>query len=81
MITLPAEHAQRAPQGQIHFYRPSAAGLDRRINLELNRDGTQIINTKEFQPGLWKVRVSWSVENQDYFIERQLTNSATIPAA
>jgi nitrogen fixation protein FixH len=69
-LSLPPEHTQAKPSGQIHLYRPSAAALDRQVRLDLNASGIQMIDAGSFRPGLWKVRVSWIVANREYFIDQ-----------
>jgi hypothetical protein len=58
--------------GQIQFYRPSAAGLDRRSRLETNSEGIQYVDVSSFQRGLWKVRISWTVGKTDYFLDQSI---------
>jgi|ERR1051325_5058184 nitrogen fixation protein FixH len=71
-IALPAAQARHAILGHIQLYRPSAAGLDRQIQLELNGNGVQSVSTEDLRPGLWKVRVAWTVEGQEFFLDQQV---------
>ena len=71
-ISLPTEKPSRGISGRIQLYRPSAAGLDRELPLELNEQGVQSVDVSALRPGLWKVRVSWTAENQDYFIDQKV---------
>lgn len=71
-IALPAEHALGKAQGRIHLYRPSAAGLDHQFELAPNASGVQTLEAKDLRPGLWKVRVSWSVAAQEYLIDEKI---------
>jgi hypothetical protein len=64
-VALPQTAAQR-PVGQIHFYRPASARLDRRLPLNLNEAGKQTVDTRPFAAGLWRVRIRWSVDGQEY---------------
>jgi hypothetical protein len=74
-ISLPAEQARRAA-GQIQLYRPSAAGLDQELKLEPGPDGVQTLEAKDLLPGPWKVRVSWTVEGQEYLIDQKIVITA-----
>ena len=69
VITLPAVQT-RGARGSIHLYRPSDARLDRELSLALNGEGIQRLDAKGLRDGLWKVRVNWSVDGQDYFIDQ-----------
>jgi hypothetical protein len=69
VVSLPANLTQGAT-GRVHFYRPSDARLDRELPLALNADGVQRFDAKELAAGLWKVRVLWSVEGKEYFLDQ-----------
>lgn len=71
-IALPPEQARHAVRGRIQLYRPSESGLDRQLELRPDRGGVQSIDASALTPGLWKVRVSWTVDRQDYFAEQKL---------
>lgn len=71
-IALPAEQVRQTVIGRIQLYRPSAAGLDRQFQLELDPNGVQSLATEELLPGLWKVRVSWTAGNQEFFIDQKV---------
>jgi len=72
LIALPLEHAGHLSQGRIQLYRPSAAGLDRRVLLELDSQGRQKVDVSALPPGLWKVRVQWMVGHEDYLLDQSL---------
>ncbi len=69
-IRLPMEHALQALAGRIHLYRPSDAKLDRELKLAPNDNGTQQIDTTGLQPGLWKVRVQWTANGEEFYFDR-----------
>jgi hypothetical protein len=80
LIALPAAHGLEPPTGRIELYRPSSAGFDRQIKLEVNSAGEQSLDAAGLQRGLWKVRVSWSMSGQDYFLEKKIVISRALPA-
>lgn len=67
LITLPAA---KGATGRVHLYRPSDARLDRDLPLELNDAGVQRLDATRLTAGLWKVRVAWSVDGKDYYLDR-----------
>lgn len=69
IITLPVTQTSGA-KGSIHLYRPSDARLDRELPLDLNNEGIQRLNAKKMSDGLWKVRVKWTTNGQEYFVEQ-----------
>lgn len=72
VVSLPAEHAGHKVSGRIELYRPSAAGLDQEFPLEPDPDGVQTIDAAGLQAGLWKVRVSWKVEAEEFFLDQKI---------
>jgi hypothetical protein len=66
VIALPAAQAS----GVIQFYRPSNAKLDHEIPLAIDAHGVQTIDAKAMAAGLWKVRLQWSVNGQEYFFDQ-----------
>ena len=71
-IALPPELSGARLSGQVQLYRPSAANLDRQLKLEPDAMGHQAIGASALEPGLWRVRVSWTVDQQEYFAEQKV---------
>jgi hypothetical protein len=46
--------------------------MDRTVKLEPDANGVQRLDAVGLAPGLWKVRVSWTVEHQDYFLDQKV---------
>jgi nitrogen fixation protein FixH len=72
ILTFPEVQAARGISGEVHLYRPSAAGMDRKLPLSLNAAGMQVIPAADLAPGLWQVRIRWVVEGEDYYVEQRL---------
>jgi hypothetical protein len=75
-VSLPADQARHQVTGLIELYRPSAAGLDRTVELAPDARGVQRLDAAGLAPGLWKVRVSWTVDHQDYFLDQKVVVAA-----
>ncbi len=58
--------------GEIDLYRPSDSKLDQKIQLALDAQGIQSVDAAKLRPGLWKVRVQWTVDGRDYFFDQTL---------
>lgn len=71
-LTLPPEHAAHPVTGQIQLYRPSEADLDRQLRLQTDDHGSQSLDASHLKPGLWKIRLSWSVADEGFFSDQQL---------
>jgi len=72
VIAVPAEHVGKLADGSVQLYRPSAAGLDRRLGLELNAEGRQLVEVSTMPRGLWKVRVQWKVGAEDFLLDESV---------
>ena len=65
-IQLPKDAA-----GMIDFYRPSDVKLDRQFPISKG-NGTQQINVSDFDPGLWKVRLTWTANGAEFRHDQKL---------
>jgi nitrogen fixation protein FixH len=71
-ITLPPEHARAGTRGRIELYRPSAAGLDRTFQLQLDSTGVQTLDAANLRDGLWKVKVFWAFGGQEFSADQNV---------
>jgi nitrogen fixation protein FixH len=71
-LALPAAHAAAHVAGEIQLYRPSSAGMDRRVPLQLDAQGRQTLDTAALSDGLWRVRVAWRVGNEDFAFDEEV---------
>jgi nitrogen fixation protein FixH len=71
-VALPPDHSNKLSEGSIHFYRPSDATLDLDLKLQVSADGKQRVPTAGLQAGLWKVRLLWKVDGEEFFTDRSI---------
>jgi nitrogen fixation protein FixH len=71
-VALPSNHTLSPAKGWIELYRPSAARLDQRIELAPDAAGRQEIDVSDLASGLWRVRLNWTSEGEDFFTEETL---------
>jgi hypothetical protein len=71
-LALPVAHAAAHAAGEILLYRPSAAGQDRRVALELDAQGRQTLDARALSDGLWWVRVTWRAGNEDFAFDEKV---------
>jgi nitrogen fixation protein FixH len=57
----------RSSSGSLELYRPSDATLDRRVALAPGVDGVQQVDARGLRPGLWRVKLSWTAGQQEFF--------------
>lgn len=58
--------------GEIHFYRPSDSSKDFVRNIKLEKNRKQIIILSKLERGLWKLQITWSYNNKDYYHEESI---------
>jgi nitrogen fixation protein FixH len=71
-IAIPPGHRRDLSSGTVHLYRPSAAGMDRRLELQVDTEGTQRVDAGNLPPGLWNVKVSWKVAGEEFFMDEKV---------
>ncbi len=73
MIRMPTDTAGQKLEGTILFYRPSDSSMDKRFPLELDANGTQVIDVKDLPQGRWSLKITWATEdNLDYYHEESI---------
>lgn len=75
-ICLPPNFSPSQTTGTIQLYRPSATNLDRQVKLAPDEHGLQTIDASSLLPGLWKVRVSWSADHQEFYLDQKIVIGA-----
>ena len=71
-VSLPAKQTHREVWGGIELYRPSAAGMDRAVRLQPDTNGVQRLDATGMAPGLWRVRVTWTAEKENYYLDQKV---------
>ncbi|UOQ96485.1 FixH family protein [Hymenobacter sp. 5317J-9] len=71
-VQLPADMSGQRIQGQIHFFRPSNQRLDFTLPLQPTAGLQQQLSTARMQPGLWRVRLDFTADKRNYFVEEKI---------
>lgn len=71
-ISLPEEVITSNLKGEVYFYRPSDKNLDFKIPLLTDNSGTMSLQKDKLMPGMWKVRVYWSANDEEFYSEKSL---------
>ena|SRR5438105_816755 len=79
-ISLPPGHSHGNVLGKIQLYRPSAIDQDQQVAFAPDANGLQVLDAARLRPGLWKVRLFWTVDNKEFYIDRKLV-IGSLPAA
>lgn len=56
--------------GSILIFRPSGTAQDRRLTLDLDTEGDQLMDLSGLQKGKWKFQLTWSYEQKEYYHEK-----------
>lgn len=55
--------------GTILFFRPSDPDLDYSRKIEPDDAGTQIVDVRGLSEGLWRIKIDWSIDTIQYYLE------------
>jgi len=70
VLEYPAPLLKSFISGEVLFFRPSDANLDRKYKIQLDEKGKQKFDLEGMMKGMWKVRISWKDKvNDEYFSE------------
>lgn len=68
-LTFAERFRNRPLEGTVTLYRPSNAGFDKSFELALDGEGRQLIPMEKLPAGYWKVKVTWTLEGEEYYHE------------
>jgi hypothetical protein len=71
VVTVPAAQAGGA-RGTVVLYRPSDAAADRTFALRPDDRGRQRIALDGLREGLWSVRVRWTAQGREFYLEQRI---------
>lgn len=66
-------HLPVGAKGTLHFFRPSDARLDKKMEVNITDSNANSIDVKELKAGYWKVKLTWSESGKDYYQEKNIT--------
>lgn len=61
---------EKIHKGEINFYRPSDSSKDFKQSFETNENGLYELPLNSLSKGYWKIQVSWTKENNNYYTEK-----------
>jgi nitrogen fixation protein FixH len=71
-VKLPMTFSPANTSGTLTFYRPADLHKDFIVALKLDSTNTQFIPTTSLQKGLWRVKVRWKQDQQNYYHEEPI---------
>ena len=60
------------PTGDLYFYRPANLHKDFKVPINPDKNFSQVLDVSKLDRGLWKLQISWSINNNDYYSEKIL---------
>lgn len=73
VIDFPVKNSSTSTiTGEVHFFRPSASDLDKRIAIELDEESKQRFPIQELKQGYWKIKVLWKQGRMEFYDESTL---------
>jgi hypothetical protein len=73
ILAFPMAMGRDSLNGSVLLYRPSDRMRDDRFALSLDQHNTQAIPTKPLIPGLWRVKLEWTMGGIAYYHEDAFT--------
>lgn len=68
-LDFPNQFKGLQSRGNVFFFRPSDAVLDKNIKIQADTLNTKGISIKSLKKGLYKMQINWEVENIQYYNE------------
>lgn len=72
VVGIPGQHRVEPVVGRVELYRPAAAGLDQRIDLQPDVEGRQVVDAASLAPGAWRVVLLWNFQGHEYCVEQKI---------
>ena len=60
------------PEGELYFYRPSNLHKDFKVPISIDSSFTQLVDITKLDRGLWKLKIDWSSNKNEYYFEKTL---------
>jgi len=71
-VKFPLAMGHSPSEGLILLFRPADLHQDRSFPLDLSGDSLQVIGLPDMDPGLWRIKLSWTSGGEEYFLEKPL---------
>ena len=72
VMKFPIEKATGPISGELLFFRPSDANLDRKLPLSLDSNGVMQVDTKEMLQGIYNLQIEWQVGDLEFYSEETI---------
>ncbi|MDH5602900.1 MAG: FixH family protein [Cyclobacteriaceae bacterium] len=73
VLKFPDPLLQSTITGKVHFFRPSDAAMDKKYTMNGQVTNGFLFDVIDLPPGLWLVKVTWTMNNMEYYFEKNIT--------
>ena len=73
LLQLPEEMKNKPISGRVWFYCAYDESKDKKFELRLMDDGTQLFSKETLRPGNYTAKIDWSLDGKEYYSENSLT--------
>ena len=73
ILLMPEELKSKVISGDVLFYCTYDSKKDRKFELKISGDGTQLFPSGDITTGNYVVKVNWISDKQNYYTEKRLT--------
>lgn len=73
VLQLPAEMNNKKIEGDIWFYCAYDSKKDRKLSIETDTNGKQLLKESVVEPGNYTVKINWKDDQNKYYTEKFLT--------
>lgn len=65
-------HLKEGSVGTLHFFRPSDARLDRKIDFEILEINSNSVDLSSLKEGYWRVKMTWKEGGKEFYLEKKI---------
>ena len=74
-LEFPSLFIDQTIEGQVHIYSPVNADNDLIVDLRLDESMKQIINIDKLKKGRYTIKLNWTADHIDYYLEKTITTN------
>lgn len=71
IVQYPVDFEGESISGQIHFFKPDNAALDKIVDINVN-DNKQSFSKSELVAGTYNLKINWQFNGIEYLVEKQV---------
>ena len=69
VLSFPSENKSTDFKGELVFFRPSDSSKDVKLKLNFDEQGRQVIDTRSYTKGVYKICISWHNNGKEFYKE------------